>query len=55
MGSLWRYAGDPAGGAKEEQAIPEKTLRRPLELQVLQDNLTRSLAEVLQVSLCPPK
>ncbi|XP_036299011.1 disintegrin and metalloproteinase domain-containing protein 15 isoform X13 [Pipistrellus kuhlii] len=39
------------GGAKEEQAIPEKTLSAPREPQVLQDNLTLSLAEVLQTSL----
>ncbi|CAK6439470.1 unnamed protein product [Pipistrellus nathusii] len=39
------------GGAKEEQAIPETTLSVPREPQVLQDNLTLSLAEVLQTSL----
>lgn len=57
-GTSWcgvpQYSGDPAGGAQEEQAIPEKTLRGPLEPQVLQDNLTLSLAEVLQVSLSVP-
>lgn len=41
---------DLAGGTKEK-AIPERALGGPLQPQVLQDNLTLSLAEVLQVSL----
>lgn len=40
-----------AGGTEEEQGRPE---RRILEPQILQDNLTFSLAEVLQVSLALP-
>lgn len=58
LGTSWfrvsQHSGDPAGGAKEEQAIPETTLSVPREPQVLQDNLTLSLAEVLQVSLSVP-
>ncbi|XP_036199125.1 disintegrin and metalloproteinase domain-containing protein 15 isoform X4 [Myotis myotis] len=38
-------------GTKEEQAIPEKTPSGPLGPQILQDNLTLSIAEVLQTSL----
>ncbi|XP_031292019.1 disintegrin and metalloproteinase domain-containing protein 15 isoform X2 [Camelus dromedarius] len=39
------------GGAEEEQARPEGALFGPLEPQILEDNLTLSLAEVLQTSL----
>ncbi|XP_036129213.1 disintegrin and metalloproteinase domain-containing protein 15 isoform X3 [Molossus molossus] len=42
---------DPAGGTKEERAFPERALSGPFEPQILQDNLTLSLAEVLQTSL----
>ncbi|KAF6292358.1 ADAM metallopeptidase domain 15 [Rhinolophus ferrumequinum] len=37
-------------GTKEEQARPARALRGPLEPQILQDNLTLSLAEVLQTN-----
>ncbi|XP_037681763.1 disintegrin and metalloproteinase domain-containing protein 15 isoform X10 [Choloepus didactylus] len=39
------------GGTEEQQARPVRALGRPWELQVLPDNLTLSLAEVLQTSL----
>ncbi|XP_058165774.1 disintegrin and metalloproteinase domain-containing protein 15 isoform X6 [Dasypus novemcinctus] len=39
------------GGTEEQQVRPERALGRPWEPQVLQDNLTVSLAEVLQTSL----
>ncbi|MBV99881.1 Disintegrin and metalloproteinase domain-containing protein 15, partial [Eschrichtius robustus] len=39
------------GGTEEKQARPERALNGSSELQILQDNLTLSLAEVLQTSL----
>ncbi|KAF5920215.1 hypothetical protein HPG69_006486 [Diceros bicornis minor] len=54
QGAKWAWlhslgvSGDPAGGTEEEQGRPE---RKILEPQILQDNLTLSLAEVLQTSL----
>ncbi|KAI5164871.1 Disintegrin And Metalloproteinase Domain-Containing Protein 15 [Manis pentadactyla] len=39
------------GGTEEEQARPERTLSGSLEPQILQDNFTLSLAEVLQTNL----
>ena len=46
--------GVSAGGPEEEQMRPEEALNGPLEPQILQDNLTLSLAEVLPVSLPRP-
>ncbi|KAB0396279.1 hypothetical protein E2I00_015514, partial [Balaenoptera physalus] len=43
--------GNPAGGTEEKQARPERALNGSSEPQILQDNLTLSLAEVLQTSL----
>uniref|UniRef100_A0A8D0HUB2 ADAM metallopeptidase domain 15 n=1 Tax=Sus scrofa TaxID=9823 RepID=A0A8D0HUB2_PIG len=39
------------GGTEEEQMRPEEALNGPLEPQILQDNLTLSLAEVLPTGL----
>ncbi|XP_037018383.2 disintegrin and metalloproteinase domain-containing protein 15 isoform X1 [Artibeus jamaicensis] len=41
----------PDTGGTKERAIPERALGGPLQPQILQDNLTLSLAEVLQTSL----
>lgn len=54
VSTLLGYSGNPAGVTKEERAVPERALSGPLEPQILQDDLTLSLAEVLQVSLPPP-
>ena len=51
--TLLECSGDLAGGTKE-QAIPERALGGPLQPQILQDDLTLRLAEVLQVSLPLP-
>ncbi|TKC39185.1 hypothetical protein EI555_001887, partial [Monodon monoceros] len=51
LSTLLGCPGNPAGGTEEKQARPERALNGSSEPQILQDNLTLSLAEVLQTSL----